>query len=556
MSRRSSTSTLVPGDPLEEGGRRRPSPLGITALGLALLAGAGTFVAWPFPTTVPVLIAFITGACVWCVGAWGRVVRGWIRARREDGYARVPQEWGEKVGRERKRAGKGWGLGCVTVLMVLVLWVGVVPPEREMSVQTNAREPVFIAANLYNVQDIWDEWRDQVVNLINHLGKNTTYLSIYESNSSDSTSALLTSFASHLTSLGIPHRIITEQTSDRQWPHNASAKRIAYLARARNRALEPLRSGDAPGWERGKVVFLNDVVFEAWQVVDLLDSRIEGQEGEYDLACGMDYGWSGMYDTWVARDACGTPLRPFWPYVQDPPSVDKIRNEDVFEVASCWNGVVAFRAGLVAREGSVNGGTVGSSEDVEMEVAWDAQGGTSSVDATEASLGSNGTTDAFVAGGTLVDPEARGRALTKRGWQMVDNATDPQSRHSPPVQLPLSFRTSHLDACDHSECFLFSYDLHRLYPTKERPPRILMNPGVKVAYERRWWVWHNVVLEIPVIKLWIRHWSRGYPLMFVDWIWESAGRRRDYCTWAGLSPHLPERCPALPGAEDRTWDQG
>ena len=123
----------------------------------------------------------------------------------------------------------------------------------------------------------------------------------------------------------------------------------------------------------------------------------------------------------VARDACGTPLRPFWPYVQDPPSVDKIRNEDVFEVASCWNGVVAFRAGLVAHEGSVNGGTVGSSEDVEMEVAWDAQGGTSSVDATEASLGSNGTTDAFVAGGTLVDPEARGRALTKRGWQMVDN---------------------------------------------------------------------------------------------------------------------------------------
>lgn len=35
-------------------------------------------------------------------------------------------------------------------------------------------------------------------------------------------------------------------------------------------------------------------------------------------------------------------------------------------------------------------------------------------------------------------------------------ATDPQSRHSPPVQLPLSFRTSHLDACDHSECCKFT----------------------------------------------------------------------------------------------------
>jgi hypothetical protein len=37
-----------------------------------------------------------------------------------------------------------------------------------------------------------------------------------------------------------------------------------------------------------------------------------------------------------------------------------------------------------------------------------------------------------------------------------------------------------------------------------------MNPKVKVAYERRWWVWHNVVLEIPVIKLWISE-SLGVP---------------------------------------------
>lgn len=83
-------------------------------------------------------------------------------------------------------------------------------------------------------------------------------------------------------------------------------------------------------------------------------------------------------------------------------------------------------------------------------------------------------------------------------------ATDPTSRHSPPIQLPLAFRTSHLDACDHSECFLFSYDLHRLYAAEgQRRPRILMNPRVKVAYELRWWYWHNVVLENPVVKFWL-----------------------------------------------------
>jgi hypothetical protein len=63
-------------------------------------------------------------------------------------------------------------------------------------------------------------------------------------------------------------------------------------------------------------------------------------------------------------------------------------------------------------------------------------------------------------------------------------------------------------------------------------------------------------LTRATLTLHLAHWSRGYPLTLVDWIWEAAGRRRDFCTWAGLSPHLPARCPALPGAVDRNWDQG
>lgn len=58
----------------------------------------------------------------------------------------------------------------------------------------------------------------------------------------------------------------------------------------------------------------------------------------------------------VARDACGTPLRPFWPYVMDPQSIKSVRQEQVFEVGSCWNGVVAFKAGLVAYQGMQGAG--------------------------------------------------------------------------------------------------------------------------------------------------------------------------------------------------------
>lgn len=44
-----------------------------------------------------------------------------------------------------------------------------------------------------------------------------------------------------------------------------------------------------------------------------------------------------------------------------------------------------------------------------------------------------------------------------------------------------------------------------------------MNPRVKVSYEPRWWYWHNVVLENPIIKFWVgaylgSHSRLSYPI--------------------------------------------
>jgi len=52
----------------------------------------------------------------------------------------------------------------------------------------------------------------------------------------------------------------------------------------------------------------------------------------------------GLYDTWVARDVCGTPLRPFWPFVKDQATMSRVRDQKPFEVSSCWNGAVVFPA--------------------------------------------------------------------------------------------------------------------------------------------------------------------------------------------------------------------
>lgn len=96
----------------------------------------------------------------------------------------------------------------------------------------------------------------------------------------------------------------------------------------------------------------------------------------------------GFYDTFVARDACGNPLRPYFPYVKDPVSIEKMRRQEVLEMGACWNGMVAFRGDLVAyRSESAPATTYG--ERIESVVISDGMA-----------------------------PK-----IQKRGWQMVDNGT-------------------------------------------------------------------------------------------------------------------------------------
>ncbi|ORY35322.1 cryptococcal mannosyltransferase 1-domain-containing protein [Naematelia encephala] len=266
------------------------------------------------------------------------------------------------------------------------------------------------------------------------VGRDNVFVSIFESNSVDSTKPLLSTLNDSLSNLNVNHRIITNDDEARHWPYPQSRERIEYLANARNKAMEPLQSPDPTvrleNWnEYTTVVFLNDAWFSWEDVVRLIATETE-DGGDYDLACGMDFGWLtervGLYDTWVARDICGTPLRPFFPYVKDPVSARKVRDEQPFAVSACWNGMVAFPSGP------------------------------------------------FLC-----------------------------SLASPPLVTPLQFHPSPFQACDHSECFLMSYDLHRLYNTTERPARIVMNPQVRVAYEQNWWKWQNVVLRVPIIRFWV-----------------------------------------------------
>ncbi|CAK5265205.1 unnamed protein product [Mycena citricolor] len=194
-------------------------------------------------------------------------------------------------------------------------------------------ETYFIAANLYDYARHLPSWTKQMDALIQHLGPQNVFLSIYESNSHDKTKAMLRDFEAHLERGGVRHRILME-TDDRRtagWTSDGH-ERVQYMADMRNKALEPLRNAT-------KVIFFNDVYFEWKSIVRLLNTH----NGEYDLACALDFDGIGLYDTWVIRDGCGHRTKEMWPYFSnDPVAVDRLRNDQPVEVATCWNGVAAF----------------------------------------------------------------------------------------------------------------------------------------------------------------------------------------------------------------------
>jgi hypothetical protein len=135
------------------------------------------------------------------------------------------------------------------------------------------------------------------------VGEQNVFISIVEGNSKDSTKALLGRFEKQLEHQGIAHRIIMEDTKERWWPYNTAPERIGLLAKVRNQALEPIASDNATLRLKDydtftKVIFLNDMYYTYQSIVRLLATRLDGdklQPPNYDLACAMDYGWSGAF---------------------------------------------------------------------------------------------------------------------------------------------------------------------------------------------------------------------------------------------------------------------
>ena len=138
------------------------------------------------------------------------------------------------------------------------------------------RPKVFIASTHWNNEaGLRGFWNQAVLDLVEHLGPDNVYISIYESGSWDDSKNALRQLDHDLERLGVQRTIVLKDTthadeiskppSEEGWidtPRRMKElRRIPYLANLRNLSLKPLMEMSLNGVKYDKVLFLNDVAF-------------------------------------------------------------------------------------------------------------------------------------------------------------------------------------------------------------------------------------------------------------------------------------------------------
>lgn len=244
------------------------------------------------------------------------------------------------------------------------------PPTRYLELRNRVQESgpsindhnekIYIAASLYDHEGevVSGKWGQSVLHLINILGPDNVFLSIYENDPDPGALAALDSFR---TSITCPSAIVTERLDFATLPHVSTPdgtrrlKRMQLLAHVRNRALRPLedRSSLAYNIRFDKVLYLNDVVFDPIDAANLLlNTNVDERTGraQYRATCAVDFiNPFKFYDTFATRDLEGYDMGvPFYPWFTGAGKGESRKDiwaqKDAVRVKSCWGGMVAFDA--------------------------------------------------------------------------------------------------------------------------------------------------------------------------------------------------------------------
>ncbi|KAF3164186.1 hypothetical protein TWF225_011013 [Orbilia oligospora] len=227
---------------------------------------------------------------------------------------------------------------------------------------------VYIAANHWISGKILKPyWINGLLMLIQQLGPENVFVSIYENGSWDETPAMLRELDRELGRMGVERRVLIEAITHREqvaevvaqgddkpgWVMTSRGKkelrRIPMLAKLRNRLLEPLEELQRQGKGNfDRILFMNDVVFTAEDVITLLRTR----DGNYSAACSVDFNKPQYYyDTFALRDIYGQEAASQrFPFFASGKSRNAMMRGDPVPVQSCWNGIVTFDAAPFTRQ--------------------------------------------------------------------------------------------------------------------------------------------------------------------------------------------------------------
>ncbi|KAK3111962.1 hypothetical protein LTR53_012256 [Teratosphaeriaceae sp. CCFEE 6253] len=264
-------------------------------------------------------------------------------------------------------------------LAITLLWTTfeVIGIRRGLTREASKESPPFGNQRIFIASIHWtnerllrEYWVPAVAQLAEDIGREHVFVSVYESGSLDDSKGALRELDQQLYSLGIDHKVVLDETShldeverehaEEGWVQMPTARsyrqnwtddftleksswqprRIPYLARSRNEALQPLYEQESKGILYDRILWLNDVVFATSDVQALLATR----DGEYAAACALDFKKApAFYDTFALRDAEGqAPLTDTWPFFRSSLSRSAMIRGEAVPVASCWNGMVAF----------------------------------------------------------------------------------------------------------------------------------------------------------------------------------------------------------------------
>ncbi|EPS38885.1 hypothetical protein H072_7364 [Dactylellina haptotyla CBS 200.50] len=227
-------------------------------------------------------------------------------------------------------------------------------------------ETVFIAANIIDEGLIRGAWGRSVRGLVELIGPENVFLSIYENDSGPGVKSALKEFAADIncrSAVVSGHIDKSKLPTVQILPHDARVKRIRYLADVRNNAIEPITNFEllhsttapfsTPLTKFDKLLFLNDIVFSPRDAADLLFSTNMQADGRtrYNAACAMDFiDPIKFYDRLALRDneyfESGLPIYPWFVRTGQRAESwhDVVNQKDAVRVKSCWGGMIAFEA--------------------------------------------------------------------------------------------------------------------------------------------------------------------------------------------------------------------